>query len=345
MGMRVSRRVVGRSRFGFIAALVLGCPSLGAAQDSAEDERAIRRAIVQTTEAFNAHDASAFARFYTADADLVTVRGEVMKGSAAIERWLASIFATRARSVTVRQIEITVRFIKPDVAVAHMTNELSGMIDAQGQSLPPHRELSVRVFVKTAGAWRVTAAHNTMVAAVDATDAKEVTDLVNGATAPSNNAGADEVRSSTMAALAADLGVGRTSDNRMTPLTRLADGSGTCFTARTRRRHRRRPWRPPIKGTTSSSVTTQQAAGFGRSLRSIPEDTSTCIVSDGTSLAGRRAVLRRGCRPGAVQPSATLLNARALWQQRRYGTLRSRMAAPSNNKMQTKLGQAMELRC
>ncbi len=189
MGMRVRRRVVGRSRYGFIAALVLGCPSLSAAQGSAEDELAIRRVIVQTMEAFNAHDASAFARFYTPDADLVTVRGEVMRGSAAIERWLASIFATRAGSVTVRQIEVTVRFVKPDVAVAHVTNELSGLIDAQRHRLPPHRELSVRIFVKTAGAWRVTAAHNTIVAAVDATraDAKEVTDLVKGATAPSNN--------------------------------------------------------------------------------------------------------------------------------------------------------------
>src|SRR6266545_185097 len=171
MGMRVRRRVVGRSRYGFIAALVLGCPSLSAAQGSAEDELAIRRVIVQTMEAFNAHDASAFARFYTPDADLVTVRGGVMRGSAAIERWLASIFATRAGNVTVRQ------------------NEVSGLIDAQRHRLPPHRELSVRIFVKTAGAWRVTAAHNTIVAAVDATraDAKEVTDLVKGATAPSNN--------------------------------------------------------------------------------------------------------------------------------------------------------------
>jgi len=189
MGMRVRRRVVGRSRYGFIAALVLGCPSLSAAQGSTEDELAIRRVIVQTMEAFNAHDASAFVRFYTPDADLVTVRGEVVRGSAAIERWLASIFATRAGSVTVRQIEVTVRFVKPDVAVAHVTNELSGLIDAQRHRLPPHRELSVRIFVKTAGAWRVTAAHNTIVAAVDATraDAKEVTDLVKGATVPSNN--------------------------------------------------------------------------------------------------------------------------------------------------------------
>ncbi len=187
--MRVRRRVVGRRCYGFIAALVLGCPSLSAAQGSAEDELAIRRVIVETTEAFNAHDASAFVRFYSPDADLVTVRGEFMRGSAAIERWLASIFATRARSVTVRQIEVTVRFVKPDVAVAHVTNELNGLIDAQGHGLPPHRELSVRVFVKTAGAWRVTAAHNTIVAAVDATraDAKEVTDLVKGATAPSND--------------------------------------------------------------------------------------------------------------------------------------------------------------
>jgi len=54
-----------------------------------------------------------------------------------------------------------IRFITPDVAIAHVTNELSGLVNADGQRLPAQRELSLRVFVKDRGVWRITAFHNT----------------------------------------------------------------------------------------------------------------------------------------------------------------------------------------
>jgi uncharacterized protein (TIGR02246 family) len=127
------------------------------------DEDAIKKVIVGTTEAFNKHDAKAFARFYAPDAELVTVRGERMKGAAEIEKGLAAIFATRATAATLKTLEVSIRFIKPDVAIAHVTNEMSGVINAEGGGMPPHRELSIRVLVKTAGAWLVTAFHNTII--------------------------------------------------------------------------------------------------------------------------------------------------------------------------------------
>lgn len=72
--------------------------SPGTPQAQAEDEAAIRRLIVEMTEGFNRHDARAATRMYTADADLVTVRGERFRGTEEFEKGLASIFATRARS-------------------------------------------------------------------------------------------------------------------------------------------------------------------------------------------------------------------------------------------------------
>jgi hypothetical protein len=49
------------------------------------------------------------------------------------------------------------------VALAHVTNELSGLIAPDGGRPPPHQELSLRVFVKEGGEWRVAAFHNTLV--------------------------------------------------------------------------------------------------------------------------------------------------------------------------------------
>jgi uncharacterized protein (TIGR02246 family) len=138
----------------------------GAAQTTSsgarDDEDAIRAVMAATTDAFSRHDAKAWAKFCTPDAQLVTVRGESMKGIAEIEQGLTTIFQTRGRNVTLKTVEVAVRFIRPDVALAHVTNELSGLASPQGQTLPPHQELSIRVLVKDQGVWRITAFHNTI---------------------------------------------------------------------------------------------------------------------------------------------------------------------------------------
>jgi hypothetical protein len=56
-----------------------------------------------------------------------------------------------------------VRFPRPDIALVNVTNELSGLVAPDGQALPSHQELSLRVFVKESGVWQVVAFQNTLV--------------------------------------------------------------------------------------------------------------------------------------------------------------------------------------
>ena len=126
------------------------------------DEDAIKAVIAATTDAFSQRDAKAWVKLCTPDAQLVTVRGESMNGVAEIEQGLTRIFQTRGRNVTLKTLGVAVRFIRPDVALAHVTNQLSGLLSPDGQTLPSHQELSIRVFVKDQGAWRITAFHNTI---------------------------------------------------------------------------------------------------------------------------------------------------------------------------------------
>ncbi len=147
------------------ALMSIAASTSSVAQNGPRDEELIRGVITAMTEGFNRHDARAASQMYTDDADFVTVRGERAKGAAELERQLAAIFATRAREATHKTLNVTVRFIAPDVAVAHVTNELSGIIRPDGQKPPPHTELSIRVLVRTGGVWKVAAFHNTIVAA------------------------------------------------------------------------------------------------------------------------------------------------------------------------------------
>ena len=140
--------------------MTIGCKQN---QNRGKDEEAIRNVILQMTEGFNKHDAKAATQMYTSNADFVNVRGDRYSGAEEIQQKLAAIFLTRAKQATLRTLNVTVRFVKPELAIAHVTNELSGLVDSAGLKLPPHQELSIRVFIKENDNWRVTAFHNTMI--------------------------------------------------------------------------------------------------------------------------------------------------------------------------------------
>jgi len=127
-----------------------------------EDEAAIRNVITQMTENFNRHDAKAMASIFTVDGDLVNVYGTQLKGQSIIETGLARMIKSIVPPATLRTLKVEVRFIRPDVAITHVTNELSDQANPGELPIPQHDELSIRVFVKERGVWRVTAFHNTI---------------------------------------------------------------------------------------------------------------------------------------------------------------------------------------
>ncbi len=129
-----------------------------------EDEAAIRQAVATLTTAFNTRDDQAAAGLTTTDADFVTVTGNWSKGSADYLAARRARFATALKNASIRVVDIRIRFLRPDVALAHVTHEIRGMLDGDGKELPPHTELSLRVFVREHGKWLMTAFHNTTVA-------------------------------------------------------------------------------------------------------------------------------------------------------------------------------------
>ena len=151
--------------------LALSFPEIARCQQP-DDEKAIRGVVQQMTDAFNNHDAKAALSMYTEDADFVSVRGEAEHGAAHAEQGLTRIFATRAKNATLRTLDVQVRFVRPDVALVHVRNELNGLVTPDGKPLPSHEELSLRVFVKNDEGWRVTAFQNTLVSPFDASSTR-----------------------------------------------------------------------------------------------------------------------------------------------------------------------------
>jgi uncharacterized protein (TIGR02246 family) len=146
-----------------IVGLAVGCATSEriAMQGHREDEEAIKRVIMDMTDAFNRHEPDA--SLFTNDADFVNVNGTWLRGAADIEQGRKARFETVLKEARIKLLAIRIRFIRPDVAIAHVTNETSGMVIPGGQTLPVQRELNIRVFTKDNGRWLVTAFHNTSV--------------------------------------------------------------------------------------------------------------------------------------------------------------------------------------
>ena len=129
-------------------------------KDAAQDEAAIRAAIRNVQDAWNAHDGKAFAAPFAADADYVVVNGTYLKGRDVIEQGHTQIFSTiyqDSRNVaTVR----SVRFIRPDVAVAHVEWNLE--FKAGGETRKA-RAINAMVFTREDGRWSIAAFQNTPV--------------------------------------------------------------------------------------------------------------------------------------------------------------------------------------
>lgn len=133
------------------------------AADRVEDENAIRRICLARIERFNSGHEPPRAAEFTPDADFVNVYGMWRKGSAEIEARQGERMQTVLKEAKMTLLDLRVRFVRRDVAVVHQTHEMSGMLSADGQRMPPHRERSIRVVVKEQGTWLTTAFHNTIV--------------------------------------------------------------------------------------------------------------------------------------------------------------------------------------
>lgn len=74
---------------------------------------------------------------------------------------------TVLKEAKITLLDLRIRFIRPDVAIVHELHEMSGMLNDDGEKMPPDQELGIRVLVKEQGKWLITAFHNTIVRTVE----------------------------------------------------------------------------------------------------------------------------------------------------------------------------------
>ena len=131
-------------------------------------ETEVRYFLLDIIERFNRHEIKPPENpGFTADADFVNVEGRWMKGLAEIRGVHKAGSDAWLKDARITLIDLEIRFIRPDVAVAHQLHEMTGLRHPGGALIPPHQEISTRVLLKEQGKWVTTAFQNMIVGSPD----------------------------------------------------------------------------------------------------------------------------------------------------------------------------------
>ena len=126
-----------------------------------QDVQAIRKVLqVQQADAWNRHDAKAYAALFTEDGDVVNVLGWWWKGRSEIQRKLAAGFAFVFKDSQLTVTDVDVRFINPNVAVAHTLWTMTGAKVPPGMP-EPRVGIQLQVLQKQHGKWLIASFQNT----------------------------------------------------------------------------------------------------------------------------------------------------------------------------------------
>ena len=153
---RLAKKLLPLVAFAFLAT------SLAAASGTShsQDETDIRNLQVRQQEAWNHHDAKAYANLFTEDGDVVNVAGWWWKGRAQIETRLADAYAFVFLQSTLTIHQVQIRFLTDRIAVAHVLWTMVGARTPKGMT-EPQQGIEVQVLRKQAGKWLIASFQNT----------------------------------------------------------------------------------------------------------------------------------------------------------------------------------------
>ena len=151
-----------RSHFSYAYWFLAACVVLSGQAHSQDAEiEAIMALQDEQAAAWNRHDAAAYAKLFTEDADVVNVLGWWWKGRPEIERKLSRAFAFVFADSQLVIEAVHVRLLGPNYAVAHVIWQLEGAKSPPGAPAPPGNGIQLQVLRRDNAGWRIISFQNT----------------------------------------------------------------------------------------------------------------------------------------------------------------------------------------
>jgi len=162
----VRDRCVGRALICAAAVLAVVVSVYPIRAQSNPDETAIRQILDSEVATWNSGDTDGYSRHFAADGTFTNIRGMFFTGHQAFRDRHEAIFKGEFRGTTLKQEIVSLRFIRPDVALAETLTSVSGFskggpppaiqLDANGRL----RTRLLQVLKKDGGDWKIVVYHN-----------------------------------------------------------------------------------------------------------------------------------------------------------------------------------------
>ena len=144
-------------RLALVTLLLLTIP-MNTLHAQSADEAGIRENVKQIETGWNTKSGALFATPFAEDADYVVINGMYIKGRSVIETGHQQIFDTIYKETTVTLTIKQIRFLRPDVAVAHVNGHRTGPTKDLEQDA-----MLTLVMTKEKEGWTIAAFQNTAV--------------------------------------------------------------------------------------------------------------------------------------------------------------------------------------
>jgi uncharacterized protein (TIGR02246 family) len=125
------------------------------------DEEAVRKLPQAFCEAWAKHDGHELAKIMADDVDFVTVATAYLHGRADFEKFHVRLLSGRFKGANIAQLETTVRFLRPEMAVVHWSWRIDGDKNPDGTVRQPRYGMMTMVAEKRSGTWLVVVGQNT----------------------------------------------------------------------------------------------------------------------------------------------------------------------------------------
>lgn len=144
---------------------VLSCTALfsisAVLTGQSRDDAPIRDLQTQQANAWNRHDATAYANLFTSDGEVINVVGWWWKGRAQIESRLTDAFAYVFGNSTLTITDVQTRHLAPNLALAHVSWTMTGA--RTPPNMPePRQGIEIQVLKKVRGKWLIYSFQNTI---------------------------------------------------------------------------------------------------------------------------------------------------------------------------------------
>jgi uncharacterized protein (TIGR02246 family) len=143
-----------------LLAFLFTLPEISFSATVSRDEEEIRDLETRQQEAWNKHDAKAYASLFTENGDCVNVVGWWWKGRAEIEQKLAAAYAFVFRESVLTITDVDVRLLAPTVAIAHVRWTMTGARTPQHYA-KVEQGIQTQILIKSEGKWLIAAFQNT----------------------------------------------------------------------------------------------------------------------------------------------------------------------------------------